>query len=140
MEISGLDPQDVGARPHGALRPVSVLVIDDDIDTHEMLSVLLAHAGYSVATACNGREALRLLSAIRPEVILLDVEMPVMTGAQFREAQRRDKDLIRIPTIVMTGSKEEPQLDPGVAEVLHKPFRSKQLVAAIGRYCEPQRS
>lgn len=139
MEISCSDPQDVGARPLGALRSVSVLVIDDDIDTHDMLSVLLAHAGYSVATACNGREALRMLASLRPEVILLDVEMPVMTGPQFREAQRRDKDLIRIPTIVMTGSKEEPQLDPGIADVLHKPFRSKQLVAAISRYCEPER-
>jgi CheY-like chemotaxis protein len=138
MEITGLDPQDVGARPHGALRSVSVLVIDDDIDTHDMLSVLLAHAGYSVATACNGREALSMLASVRPSVILLDVEMPVMTGAQFREAQRRDKDLIRIPTIVMTGSKEEPQLDAGVAEVLHKPFRSKQLIAAISRYCPPE--
>ncbi len=138
METSRSDPQDVGARPLGALRSVSVLVIDDDSDTHDMLSVLLAHAGYSVATASNGCEALFMLSSIRPAVILLDVEMPVMTGAQFREAQRRDKDLIRIPTIVMTGSKEEPQLDPGIAEVLHKPFRSKQLIAAIGRYCRPE--
>lgn len=137
MEISGLDSQDTRGRPVGALRPVSVLVIDDDIDTHEMLSVLLAHAGYSVATACNGQEALEMLSYIRPEVILLDVEMPVMTGASFREAQRRDQDLIRIPTIVMTGSKEEPLLDPGVAEVLQKPFRSSQLVSAISRYCKP---
>lgn len=137
MEISGLDPQDVAARPRSALRPVSVLVIDDDIDTHDMLSVLLAHAGYTVETACNGRDALRILSSVAPQVILLDVEMPVMTGAQFREAQRRDKDLVKIPTIVMTGSKEEPQLDPGVAEVLRKPFRSKQLVAAIARHCTP---
>ncbi len=80
-----------------------------------------------------------MLSSLRPEVILLDVEMPVMTGSQFREAQRRDRELVRIPTIVMTGSKEEPQLDPGVAEVLHKPFRSKQLVAAISRYTRPAR-
>jgi len=137
MEISGLDMQDSRDRPSSSRRPVSVLVIDDDIDTHDMLSVLLAHAGYSVATACNGSEALEMLTSIRPEVILLDVEMPVMTGASFREAQRRDKELIRIPTIVMTGSKEEPQLDPGVAEVLQKPFRSSQLVAAISRYCKP---
>lgn len=137
MEISGLDPQDSRGRLISPRRSVSVLVIDDDIDTHDMLSVLLAHGGYSVATACNGSEALKMLSSIRPEVILLDVEMPVMNGAEFREVQRRDKDLIRIPTIVMTGSREEPLLDPGVAEVLQKPFRSSQLVAAISRYCKP---
>ncbi len=120
-----------------ALRGVSVLVIDDDVDTHEMLGVILAHAGFSVATACNGRDALEMLATLQPQLILLDIEMPVMTGPEFREAQRRDKRLIRIPTIVMTGSKEEPVLDPGVREVLRKPFRSRQLVAAIGRYCEP---
>lgn len=137
MQMSSLEHRDAGARPPGALRKVSVLVIDDDIDTHEMLGVLLAHAGYSVATACNGREALGMLRSIRPEVILLDIEMPVMSGAEFRQAQRRDRDLIQIPTIVMTGSREEPQLDPGVKEVLHKPFPSAKLVAAIARYCDP---
>lgn len=138
METSRIEPQDTGARPISARRHVSVLIIDDDVDTHEMLGVLLAHAGYSVATACNGREALSLLTSVRPEVIVLDVEMPIMTGAEFREAQRRDKDLIRIPTIVMTGSKEEPTFDPGVVEVLHKPFRAAALVAAVGRYSSPR--
>lgn len=140
MEISRQEPHDVGARQGRALRSVNVLVIDDDIDTHDMLGVLLAHAGYSVATASNGREALGMLTSIRPAVILLDVEMPVMTGAEFRQEQRRDPDLIRIPTIVMTGSKEEPHLDPGVAEVLHKPFRSAALIAVISRYCAPHSS
>jgi CheY-like chemotaxis protein len=120
-----------------ALRAVSVLVVDDDIDTHDMLGVLLAHAGFSVATACNGREALALLSTIRPALILLDIEMPVMNGPEFRQAQRRDRELIQIPTIVMTGSREEPVLDPGIVDVLHKPFRSKQLISMVSRYCEP---
>ncbi|CAN5829138.1 hypothetical protein BH11MYX3_BH11MYX3_02690 [soil metagenome] len=115
-----------------------MLVIDDDIDTHDMLGVLLAHAGFSVATACNGREALALLSSVRPGLILLDIEMPVMNGPEFRQAQRRDRDLLQIPTIVMTGSREEPVLDPGIVEVLRKPFKSKQLIAAVGRHCEPR--
>ncbi len=117
-----------------------MLVVDDDIDTHDMLGVLLAHAGYTVATCCNGREALAMLSSVRPALILLDIEMPVMNGPEFRQAQRRDRNLIQIPTIVMTGSREEPVLDPGIAEVLHKPFRSKQLISAVSRYCEPTSS
>jgi CheY-like chemotaxis protein len=116
---------------------VSVLVIDDDVDTHETLAAILEHAGYSVATACNGREALALLGSIQPDMILLDIQMPVMSGPEFRQAQRRDHDLLRIPTVVMTGSKEEPVLDVGVADVLHKPFRAKELLAAVGRYCDP---
>ncbi len=143
MHGPGLDEDNAatdGRRAPAALRRVSVLIIDDDIDTHEMLSVILAHAGYSVETACNGREGLATLTAIRPALILLDIEMPVMNGSEFRQAQRRDKDLIRIPTVVMTGSREEPVLDPGVLEVLRKPFRSKQLIGIISRYCAPTTS
>ncbi|MBA3817355.1 MAG: response regulator [Deltaproteobacteria bacterium] len=109
--------------------------MDDDCDTHDLLDVLLSHAGYSVVTASNGREALGLLTSIRPRMILLDVEMPVMTGPEFREVQRRDPDLIRIPTVVMTGSRDEPVLDPAVAEVLRKPFRANQLLALVRRLC-----
>lgn len=119
---------------------ISVLVIDDEVDTHELLAAILARAGYSVATACNGLEALALLHSFRPEMILLDIQMPVMSGFEFREAQRRDQDLIRIPTVVMTGSREEPVLDVGVAEVLLKPFRAKELLATASRYCTPPRT
>src|SRR5678815_4049235 len=116
---------------------VSVLIVDDDADTRELLDVALVRAGYSVATASNGREALAILRTIRPEMILLDIQMPVMDGAEFRQAQRRDQDLIKIPTVVMTGSREEPVLDIAVAETLTKPFRVKDLLAIVGRHCEP---
>src|SRR5690349_12960096 len=96
------------------LQEVSVLVVDDEADTRDLLASLLSHAGFTVATAANGLEALAALRAIRPQMILLDIQMPIMDGAVFREAQRRDKELIRIPTVVMTGSKEEPTLDVGV--------------------------
>ena len=124
----------------GAQHGVSVLVIDDEVDTHELLAAILAHGGYSVATACNGRDALALLHSVCPEMILLDIQMPVMSGPEFRELQRRDPDLIRIPTVVMTGSREEPVLDVGVAGVLRKPFRAKELLATARRYCTPPRS
>ncbi|MDB4960815.1 MAG: response regulator receiver protein [Myxococcales bacterium] len=121
--------------PASAGAPPSILIIDDDIDTHEALAELLEHAGYSVVLACNGREALKTLATMRPSMILLDVEMPVMNGPEFRQAQRRDQDLITIPTVVMTGSREEPVLDPGVADVLRKPFRSAQLIETVRRHC-----
>jgi CheY-like chemotaxis protein len=137
MRLGDHDPAVDAPRAPQTLRSVSVLVIDDDADTHELFGVILRNAGYSVEAASNGREALKLLEEIQPALILLDIEMPVMNGSLFRETQRRDPRLVRIPTIVMTGSREEPQLDPGVQDVLRKPFRSKQLVDAIGRYCAP---
>jgi CheY-like chemotaxis protein len=118
----------------------SVLVIDDEVDTRDLLCVILEHAGYSVASAIDGRDALATLHSMKPELILLDIQMPIMDGAEFRQAQRRDQALMRIPTVVMTGSKEEPVLDMGVVECLHKPFRTKDLLAIISRYCSPPTS
>jgi CheY-like chemotaxis protein len=115
----------------------SILIVDDDMDTHDALAELLEHAGFSVVWACNGREALTKLASMRPSMILLDVEMPVMNGAEFRQAQRRSQELIGIPTVVMTGSREEPMLDPGVAHVLRKPFRSAQLIETVRRFATP---
>jgi CheY-like chemotaxis protein len=108
-----------------------VLLVDDEADTRDMLSMILEHAGYQVTTAGNGEEALVLLRAIRPDLILLDIQMPIMSGAEFRQAQRHDRDLMKIPTIVMTGSTEETQLDLAVSNVLQKPFLAKDLLTMV---------
>ena len=112
-----------------------MLVVDDDEDTRDMIAALLLHAGYTVETACNGRDALAVLRTVRPELILLDVQMPEMNGSEFREAQRRHQDLIKIPTVVMTGVESEPVLDVAVAEALRKPVRRDQLLAIVAHYC-----
>jgi CheY-like chemotaxis protein len=117
-------------------REVSVLVIDDDEETRDLLVEMIERAGYTTASARDGLEALAALHGIQPQLILLDIQMPVMNGAEFREAQRRNAELIRIPTVVMTGSKEEPILDVGVAEAIGKPFRIADLLAIIDRFCE----
>jgi CheY-like chemotaxis protein len=116
---------------------VSVLVIDDDDDARELLAEIVANAGYTVATARDGGEALELLRAIRPELIFLDVVMPGVDGARFRQEQRRNKDWIRIPTIVMTGIADEPVLDVAVEETLRKPVRARDLLAIVERHCKP---
>lgn len=121
-------------RPH-AQRSVSALVIDDDRDTRDMLAALVTKAGFSVATAADGREALELLQRIRPGVIFVDLQMPIMTGAEFRQAQRRDRELLSIPTVVMTGSNDEPMLDLAVEETLRKPVRAATLLAIVRRHC-----
>ena len=120
---------------------VSVLVIDDDVDTRDIVAELVTNAGYTVASAGNGREALALLETIRPALILLDVQMPVMNGAEFREAQRRDRELVRIPTVVITGAASEPVLDVAISEALRKPVRAADLMRIVERHCgAPQRA
>lgn len=124
-----------GERASAGRRAISVLVIDDDPDTHDMLQLMLQREGYSVVTAAHGREALERLQAIRPELILLDIQMPIMDGHGFREAQRRDRALLRIPTVVMTGSADEPMLDLAVEETLVKPIHRARLLEVVARYC-----
>lgn len=116
---------------------VSVLLVDDDLDIRDAVADILLERGYSVATAANGAEALDLLGRVLPRVILLDLNMPVMSGAEFREAQRCDSALSRIPTVVLTAS---PQNDPRLAEIgangfIGKPFSLTQLLAVVERFC-----
>ncbi len=117
----------------------SVLVVDDDVDTRDLLADVLRRAGYTVETASDGRDAIaRLRTSPLPRLILLDIEMPVMNGAEFRETQRKDEQWLRIPTVVMTGSREEPQLDLAVEHTLRKPFTTDDLLATVARYYTPR--
>ncbi len=115
--------------------PIDVLIVDDDRDTLDSLTAVVEGAGYSVATACNGWQALDQLRAVIPELILLDVVMPDMDGLTFRQEQRHRRDWLRIPTVVMTGTDEETMLDLAVDETLHKPIHADDLLAVVHRHC-----
>ncbi len=117
------------------LRSVAVLVVDDDVDARDMIAALIERAGYSVTTASNGQEALELLEVLRPELIFLDVCMPVLDGAQFRQQQRRHKEWLTIPTVVMTGAAEEPMLDLAVERTLRKPVKGEELLSLVSAHC-----
>jgi CheY-like chemotaxis protein len=112
-----------------------VLIVDDDEDAREMLAHLIRRAGYSVVTACDGNAALATLHEVRPELILLDVVMPGMDGAQFRSEQRRHRDWLSIPTIVMTGATDEPVLDPAIEATFKKPVRVADVIEIVKRHC-----
>ena len=88
-----------------------VLVVDDDPDNRAFVGYLLSSEGYAVATASDGREALRHLADLQPAVILLDLEMPVMDGRNFRQHQLQLAPPLRsIPVIVYSGSDEAEKL------------------------------
>jgi CheY-like chemotaxis protein len=121
------------------LPEVCVLVVDDDPEIRDMTAALLEAAGYSVATAADGKEAFSLLRSVRPALIVLDVCMPIMSGAEFRELQRRDRDLLRIPTVVMTARSDEPLLDLAVEATLRKPVSMQELLRIVRKHCIPDR-
>jgi CheY-like chemotaxis protein len=110
----------------------SLLVVEDSGLVRGGMKMLLEWEGFHVACAANGQEALeQLREAARPDLILLDLSMPVLTGWQFLEEQRRDPALARIPVLVVTGCGSEAP--PGVAGLLQKPFEPEQLLQAIQR-------
>ena len=110
----------------------TVLVVDDDVDVRESLAEVLSCAGYRVSTARNGRAALEGLRTARPDVILLDLMMPVMNGWQFRAAQERDVALAAIPVIVISAVATQNTAPGGVAATLTKPFSIDALLQAVG--------
>ena len=109
-----------------------VLIVEDDVAIRESLRDLLDDEGYAVAEAANGAEALALLEKQRPELILLDLWMPVMTGGQLYERIRERADWAKIPIVVVTAANDAPPSKD--LEILRKPLRLEDLLATIRKY------
>lgn len=119
-------------------KPPTILVIDDDDDLRETVCMLLKLAGYRVTAASNGREALDLLEGAEvPNLILLDLMMPLMDGWQFRAEQKKRAKLANLPVIVLTASRNLGKLpiDVDAKDILLKPFASEDLLGAVRRHC-----
>ena len=116
---------------------VSVLVIDDDDDIRDTLSEIMQDLGYSVATAGNGADALIKLRGLKPQLILLDLSMPIMDGHEFRAEQVRDPALAEIPTVVMTAADRAREKTAAMkpSDVLAKPVKLDVLLQQLRRYC-----
>jgi CheY-like chemotaxis protein len=101
-----------------------VLVVEDDLDTQALFREYLEDAGLEVRVAANGEEAGRALKAEHPDLILLDLIMPVMDGTAFLQQLRRDPDNVEIPVIICTGKElsmdERRRLLSEATEIVHK--------------------
>ena len=114
-----------------------VLLVEDNEDIREMMSLALQLAGARVVCASNGLEALSILKDRRPpDIILLDLMMPVMNGWEFVESLAKDAGWSRIPVVVVTAFAERAK---GIQaqEVLKKPIGLDALLGVAKRYCEP---
>lgn len=109
------------------------LVVDDDEDVRIALRLFLEGEGFVVEEAVNGSEALqRLRDGLRPQLIVLDLMMPVMTGWEFREQQRASPDLKDIPVVIFTAA----GLTTGAVDdltVLPKPVDTTRLLETLKR-------
>jgi DNA-binding response OmpR family regulator len=112
----------------------SVLVVDDDPGIVGFLELALGDEGYEVRVAANGREGLAETERRRPDVILLDMNMPVMDGWEFcQQLRRADADLDTIPIIVMTAARDAAARsnEVGAQGYLGKPFDLDHLFQTI---------
>jgi len=114
----------------------SILIVEDDDSAREALSDCLEMEGFRVASARNGKEALDYLhSSPPPKIILLDLYMPVMTGWEFREAQKKDAAIANIPVVVVSafGSGMTRKIDAEI--IMHKPLDLDRLLTIIREHC-----
>ena len=124
----------MGVTANAVHKPL-VMVVDDDDDIRETLRGLLEDEGYQVAAHATGPGALGALKAGEaPEVILLDLMMPVMDGAEFRRAQLADPALAPIPVILITAAGLEPIKRSDYSDVLRKPLKIDRVLAVIAEY------
>ena len=118
------------------LRPKTVMVIEDDPDCLEALSNVLKFGGYGVLEATNGLEALRALeSGQAPDLILLDLMLPVMAGAQFLDEQRARPSLAQIPVALLSGERDLSRraAELAVAGYITKPVGLDDLLSTVRR-------
>jgi CheY-like chemotaxis protein len=113
-----------------------VLIVEDDADLRDMMAQLLSLEGYRSETAANGLEALRFLErGDRPDVILLDLMMPVMDGWEFRRRQVQDPRLSGVPVVVLSAVDHSRTPELGGASFLKKPLDFDRLLELVRRFC-----
>jgi CheY-like chemotaxis protein len=113
---------------------LAVLVVEDDEDIRGFVTIVLQDAGYAVTEAGNGAEALQQIEQAAPDVILLDMKMPVMDGWEFAHRYKAIS-AAPAPTIVMTAARDARirGSEVNAVEVLSKPFDVDDLLAAVAR-------
>jgi CheY-like chemotaxis protein len=127
---------DAAASEREAAQRCLVAIVEDDREFRDMLRELLEEEQYRVIAVSNGAEALETLRGdTLPNVILLDVSMPVMDGFDFLRFRNDDPQLSAVPVVLVTNAKPHERPTIGVNDVVRKPIDIDEILFAIKRYC-----
>jgi CheY-like chemotaxis protein len=116
-----------------------VMLVDDNFVVREAMSQVLGCDGYRVTTAANGADAFRRLHGHqKPDIILLDLNMPVMDGPTFRRQQQQNLDLAGVPVVLLSSAEDvaEKASSLGAETYLQKPVDTARLLDVIHRLCK----
>ncbi len=114
-----------------------ILVAEDERDIRELISFTLRFAGFEIETAANGVQAVEKAAQVKPDLILLDVRMPKMTGYEVCRVLRTMPEMRKIPIVFLSAKGQESEinegLDTGATEYILKPFAPDELIQQVKR-------
>lgn len=114
----------------------TILVVEDDPDMREWISLHLRNAGYTVRSVANGLQAAGACLAAKPELVISDLHMPGMGGFDMLKILNSEKSLKNIPVIFLTAddARRERSGQLGAAEYLTKPIKPEALLEAVAKH------
>ncbi len=117
-----------------------ILVVEDQEDNRRILRDLLTTAGYDIVEATNGRDALAAAAEHRPDLILMDIQLPVLDGYETTRRLKSDPTLKAIPVIVITSyalsGDETKARAAGCDDYVTKPYSPRQVLAKVREYLQ----
>jgi len=112
-----------------------ILIAEDERDIRDLIAFTLRFAGHEVFVATNGEEAVEMAPQVSPDLVIMDVRMPRMTGYEACKTMKADPDLKDIPVVFLTARGQESEiqqgLEAGAEEYLLKPFAPDQLTNRV---------
>ncbi len=124
----------VQAESQDGVRVPRVLVVDDDPHIRKMIVAALRRDGYGFLEGSNGKEALEQMRAEHPDVVVLDLMMPILSGWDVLKERQRDSALSSIPVILISANRDPEvaqAVDKGICAFLPKPFDIGTLSALV---------
>lgn len=112
-----------------------VLVVDDEIHIVQVIAIKLRNNGFEVLTAENGVQALEIAKTQKPDLVITDYQMPVMTGLEFIENLRQVADAAETPVIMLTARgfaiDDDRKNKLNIASLLSKPFSPREVLKCV---------